>query len=82
MKAGIFQLGIILAIGVPTALSGNAKYFHLLGLVPISTGREYQTVVTKEGNIATDGFSEDFIAAVAKTLRAAEVSDLSHDGAT
>jgi hypothetical protein len=34
----------------------SEKYFHLLGLVPIPTGRVHQTVVTKEGNIDTAAF--------------------------
>jgi hypothetical protein len=49
----------------------SEKYFVLLGLVPIPTGRNYQTVVTKEGNIDTAGFYSDFFAAVNKNLRLA-----------
>ncbi|HEX9139432.1 MAG TPA: hypothetical protein VF848_06570 [Steroidobacteraceae bacterium] len=52
----------------------SEKYFHLLGLVPIPTGRNYQTVVTKEGNIDTAGFYKDFFAAIDKNLRAAAVA--------
>ena len=49
------------------------KYYKLLGLVPIPTGKVYQTVVTKEGNIVTTEFYHDFFAAVAKNLKQIEV---------
>ena len=52
----------------------SEKYFHFLGLVPIPTGRNYQTVVTKEGNVDTLGFYKDFFAAVNRNLRVAAVA--------
>jgi hypothetical protein len=55
----------------------SEKYFVLLGLVPIPTGRNYQTVVTKEGNIDTAGFYSDFFAAVNKNLRLAAAAAVS-----
>ena len=44
------------------------KYYHLLGLVPIPTGREYQSVVRGEGNITGTHFYKDFFAAVSRNL--------------
>lgn len=52
----------------------SEKYFHLLGLVPIPTGREHQTVVTKEGNIDKAGFYNDFFTTVHKNLNAAALA--------
>lgn len=52
----------------------SEKYFHLLGLVPIPTGRVHQTVVTKEGNIDKTAFYNDFFETVQKNLRSAEVA--------
>jgi hypothetical protein len=49
----------------------SATYYHLLGLVPIPTGREHQTVVTKEGNIDKASFYSDFFATVHKNLSSA-----------
>jgi hypothetical protein len=53
----------------------SEKYFHLLGLVPIPTGRDHQTVVTKEGNIDKAGFYNDFFATVHKNLNAAALAN-------
>lgn len=44
------------------------KYYHLLGLVPIPTGKEYQTVVRAEGNITGGSFYQDFFAAVSRNM--------------
>jgi hypothetical protein len=44
------------------------KYYHLLGLVPIPTGKEYQTVVRAEGNITGASFYKDFFAAVSRNM--------------
>jgi hypothetical protein len=44
------------------------KYYHLLGLVPIPTGKEYQTVTRAEGNITGAGFYQDFFAAVGRNM--------------
>ncbi len=44
------------------------KYYHLLGLVPIPTGKEYQTVTRAEGNITGAAFYQDFFAAVARNM--------------
>jgi hypothetical protein len=52
----------------------SEKYFHLLGLVPIPSGREHQTVVTKEGNIDKAGFYNDFFATVHKNLTLAALA--------
>jgi hypothetical protein len=52
----------------------SEKYFHLLGLVPIPTGREHQTVVTKEGNIDKAAFYNDFFESVHKNLRSAAIA--------
>jgi hypothetical protein len=52
----------------------SEKYFHLLGLVPIPTGREHQTVVTKEGNIDKAAFYNDFFEAVHKNLSSAAIA--------
>jgi hypothetical protein len=46
----------------------SEKYFHLLGLVPIPTGKDYQTIVRKEGNITDTRFYNEFFAAVTKNL--------------
>ena len=46
----------------------SEKYFHLLGLVPIPTGKDYQTIVRKEGNITDAGFYKDLFAAIANNL--------------
>jgi hypothetical protein len=56
----------------------SEKYFHLLGLVPIPSGRVHQTVVTKEGNIDKAAFYSDFFAAVHKNLRLAAVAAASN----
>jgi hypothetical protein len=52
----------------------SEKYFHLLGLVPIPTGREHQTVVTKEGNIDKAVFYNDFFESVHKNLLSAAIA--------
>jgi hypothetical protein len=52
----------------------SEKYFHLLGLVPIPTGRVHQTVVTKEGNIDKAAFYNDFFGTVDKNLRSAAIA--------
>ena len=44
------------------------KYYHLLGLLPIPTGREYQSVLRAEGNITGAGFYQDLFAAVSRNL--------------
>lgn len=44
------------------------KYYHLLGLVPIPTGREYQSVVRAEGDITGGSFYQDLFAAVSRNL--------------
>lgn len=49
------------------------KYYKLLGIVPIPTGKDYQTVVRKEGNISTIQFYKDFFDAVDKNLKQARV---------
>ena len=46
----------------------SQKYFHLLGLVPIPTGKDYQTIVRKEGNITDAGFYQDLFAAIEGNL--------------
>jgi hypothetical protein len=46
----------------------SQKYYHLLGLVPIPTGKEYQTVVRAEGNITGASFYRDFFAAVSRNM--------------
>jgi hypothetical protein len=46
------------------------KYYHLLGLLPIPTGREYQSVVRAEGNITGAAFYRDLFAAVSRNLAA------------
>ena len=45
------------------------KYYKFLGLVPIPTGKDYQTVVRREGTIGTKQFYDDFFDAVDKNLR-------------
>jgi hypothetical protein len=52
----------------------SEKYFHLLGLVPIPTGRVHQTVVTKEGNIDKAAFYNDFFESVHRNLRSAAMA--------
>jgi hypothetical protein len=52
----------------------SEKYFHLLGLVPIPTGRVHQTVVTKEGNIDTAAFYSDFFESIHRNLHAAAMA--------
>jgi hypothetical protein len=46
----------------------SEKYFHLLGLVPIPTGKDYQTIVRKEGNITDASFYKDLFSAVESNL--------------
>jgi hypothetical protein len=46
----------------------SEKYFHLLGLVPIPVGKNYQTIVRKEGNITDASFYRDLFAAVESNL--------------
>jgi hypothetical protein len=46
----------------------SEKYFHLLGLVPIPTGKNYQTIVRKEGNITDASFYKDLFTAVESNL--------------
>ena len=46
----------------------SEKYFHLLGLVPIPTGKNYQTIVRKEGNITDAGFYRDLFAAITNNV--------------
>ena len=44
-------------------------WWHLLWIIPIiPTGVEYQTVVTKEGNVTDVAFYKDFFASVDKAL--------------
>ena len=50
------------------------KYYHFLGLVPIPTGKDYQTVVRREGNISTKQLYDDFFDAVQKNLRTTAVT--------
>jgi hypothetical protein len=50
------------------------KYYHLLGLVPIPTGKEYQTVIRAEGNITGSSFYQDFFAAVSRNVAKVPVS--------
>lgn len=45
------------------------KYYKLLGLVPIPTGKDYQTVVRREGNIGSAQFYKDFFEAVDQNLK-------------
>jgi hypothetical protein len=47
----------------------SEKYYHLLGLVPIPTGKDYQTIVRKEGNITDPVFYKDLFEALAANLR-------------
>jgi hypothetical protein len=46
----------------------SEKYFHLLGLAPIPTGKDYQTIVRKEGSITDAGFYKDLFAAIINNL--------------
>jgi hypothetical protein len=46
----------------------SEKYFHLLGLVPIPTGKDYQTIVRKEGNITEAVFYKDLFAAITNNM--------------
>jgi hypothetical protein len=46
------------------------KYYHLLGIVPIPTGREYQSVVRAEGDITGASFYQDLFAAVSRNIAA------------
>ncbi len=46
------------------------KYYHFLGLLPIPTGREYQSVVRSEGNITGASFYRDLFGAVSRNLAA------------
>jgi hypothetical protein len=46
----------------------SEKYYHLLGLVPIPTGKDYQTIVRKEGNITDPAFYKDLFEALAANL--------------
>ncbi len=50
----------------------SEKYFHLLGLVPIPTGKDYQTIVRKEGNITDASFYKDLFAAIERNLPKAQ----------
>jgi hypothetical protein len=60
---------VTLSAGQQTILHKDSeKYFHLLGLVPIPTGKNYQTVVTKEGNVIDKSFYSDFFSAVGKNI--------------
>jgi hypothetical protein len=52
----------------------SEKYYHLLGLVPIPTGKDYQTIVRKEGNITDAAFYNDLFAAILKNLPAVPVA--------
>jgi ABC-type oligopeptide transport system substrate-binding subunit len=48
-------------------------WWHLLWIIPIfPTGTEYQTVVTREGNVTDAAFYEDFFAAIEKALRSSD----------
>jgi hypothetical protein len=49
-------------------------YYHFLGLVPIPTGKDYQTVVRREGNISTKQLYDDFFDAMEKNLQTAAVT--------
>src|SRR5437879_1473682 len=51
------------------------KYYHLLGLVPIPTGKEYQTIVRAEGNITGASFYKDFFAAVSRNVAKMPISN-------
>lgn len=46
----------------------SEKYYHLLGLVPIPTGKEYQTVVRSEGDITGAGFYQDLFEAITRNM--------------
>jgi hypothetical protein len=52
----------------------SRTYYHLLGLVPIPTGKDYQTVVRREGNISTKQLYDDFFDAVEKNLQTTAVT--------
>jgi hypothetical protein len=44
-------------------------WWHLLWIIPLfPTGTEYQTIVTKEGNITDAAFYNDFFAALEKNI--------------
>jgi hypothetical protein len=45
------------------------KYYKFLGLVPIPTGKDYQTVVRREGTIGSKQFYDDFFDAVDQNLK-------------
>lgn len=46
----------------------STKYYKLLGLVPIPTGKEYQTIVRAEGDITGAAFYQDFFGAVERNM--------------
>src|ERR1700739_2709633 len=49
----------------------STKYYKFLGLVPIPTGKDYQTVVRREGTIGSKQFYDDFFNAVGENLKLA-----------
>jgi hypothetical protein len=60
---------VTMSAGQQTILHKDSeKYFHLLGLVPIPTGKVYQTIVTKEGNVIDKSFYGDFFADVGRNI--------------
>jgi hypothetical protein len=60
---------VTMSAGQQTILHKDSeKYFHLLGLVPIPTGKVYQTIVTKEGNVIDKSFYVDFFADVGRNI--------------
>jgi hypothetical protein len=52
----------------------SRTYYHLLGIVPIPTGKDYQTVVRREGNISTKQLYDDFFDALEKNLQTTAVT--------
>lgn len=53
----------------------SEKYYHLLGLVPVPVGRQYQTLVRKEGNIVDPAFYTDLFSVIDASMpRAVPVS--------
>ena len=58
------------------------KYYHLSGLLPIPTGREYQSVVRGEGNITKPSFYQDFFAVVSHNLMQSSASSVASSPAS
>lgn len=46
----------------------STKYYKFLGLVPIPTGKDYQTIVRAEGDITGAGFYQDFFGALERNM--------------